>query len=145
MMTALSDIEVALLQRLSTLRIGAHGAFRSVDGLVGASKQRVLAHLSRQRMPAVLACYEGRKVSSGGTSIRVCLYVATESLRGGREARTGGPGVLGIHALLDCLRGALDQATLLGGCRLSLASEGSVAGDDRTAVYEQIYAVEETA
>jgi len=142
-MKALADIESALLQRLSMLRIGTAGAFKTIDALAGITGSRVLDHLRRRPKPAVLVRYGGRKRTSSGQPVQFSLHVASESLRGAGEARTGGDDVSGMHPLLDLLREALDGTTLLCGCRLALVTESAVADDDRAAVFQQTYEVEE--
>lgn len=143
-MTALMDIEIALVQRLSMLRLGTAGAFKTIDGLAGPGTSRVVDYVSGRLKPAALIRYLGRKRGSSGEPALVSFFVACESLRGGGEARTGGEGVAGAHRLLDLLRGALDGTTLLCGCRLAFSSEGAVVADDRVAVFQQTYEVEET-
>ena len=138
----MADIESALLQRLSMLRVGTAEAFKTVDGLAGTGTTRLMACLRRRPKPAVLVRYAGRKRGSTGRPVRLSLYVAAESLRGGGEARIGGDDVNGMHALLDLVRGALDGATLLCGCRLALVDESAVADDDRMVVFRQTYEVE---
>ncbi len=142
-MTALMDIEIALVQRVSMLRLGTAGAFKTIDGLAGPGTSRVVEHVGGRLKPAALVRYLGRKRGSSGEPACVSLFVVCESLRGGGEARTGGDGVTGAHQLLDLLRGALDGTTLLCGCRLAFSSEEAVAADDRVVVFQQTYTVEE--
>ncbi len=141
-MTALADIENALLQRLSMLRVGTAEAFKTIDGLAGTGTTRLMAWLRRRPKPAALVRYAGRKRTSTGQAVQLSLYVAAEGLRGDGEARIGGDDVNGMHPLLDLLREALDGATLLCGCRLGLVSESAVADDDRIVVFQQTYEVE---
>jgi len=143
-MTALMDIEIALVQRVSMLRLGTAGAFKTIDGLAGPGTSRVVEHVGGRLKPAALVRYLGRKRGSSGEPVRVSLFVACEGLRGGGEARIGGDGVAGVHRLLDLLRGALDETTLLCGCRLAFWSEEAVVADGRVIVFEQTYTVEET-
>jgi hypothetical protein len=144
-MTALADIESALMQRLSMLRTGTAGAFKTIEGLGGQSKARATECLQARRKPAAVVRYAGRKVSSSGEQTEFTIYVACESLRGSGEARTGGDGVLGMHPLLDLARGNLDGTALLCGCGLTLVSESAVSDDDRMLVFQQTYRIEETS
>lgn len=144
-MTGLADIESALLQRLSMLRLGTAAAFLSIEGLASTVKSRVLSHLRARRKPAAAISYDGQKASSSGRPVLFSLFIACESLRGGDEARTGGTGVVGMHGLLDLLRANLDGTTLLCGCGLSLINEALVSDDDRLIVFRQTYEVVETS
>lgn len=142
-MTALADIEGVLLHRLSLLRLGATGAFKTIDGFAGQGKARVVDHLRRRRKPAVLVSYGGRKRTSSGEPLQFSLFVATESLRGAGEPRTGGDDAVGMHRLLDLVRGSLDGTTLPCGMALALVGEGHRVDDDRLVVFEQRYEIEE--
>jgi len=142
-MASLRDIETAILQRLSLLRSGAAGAFRSVGGLAGRSAARVVEHLRHQRKPAVLVRYGVRKRTSTGLSVQWEFYVAVEGLRGAEEARLGADGVVGMHALLDLMRENLDGTRLPCGVRLGFVNEAAVADDGRLLVFQQTYEVED--
>ena len=142
-MRALADIEGMLLHRLSLLRLGPADAFETIDGFAGQGKARVVEDLRRRRKPAALVSYAGRTRTSSGESFRFSLFVATESLRGIGEPRTGGEGVLGMHRLLDLVRGSLDGTTLPCGVGLTLISEAHLVDDDRFVVFEQKYEIEE--
>jgi hypothetical protein len=144
-MTALADIETALLQRLSMLRNGTAGAFKTIDGLAGHSMTRLMEHLQRQRKPSLVVRYLGRKATSSQGRPQFLIYVAVEGLRGSDEARVGGDGVPGVHSLLDLVRGDLDGTTLLCGVRLTFVNEAAVADDERWLVFQQTYDVEEAA
>lgn len=144
-MNGLSDIESALLNRLSMLRLGVQGAPATVDGLACASKTRVMTHLRSLRKPAAVVSYAGQKTSSAGRNVLFSVHMACESLRGDGEARTGGDDVVGMHSLLDLIRQNLDGTRLPCGSMLSLVSESAVSDDDRLIVFQQTYAVEETS
>jgi hypothetical protein len=144
-MTQLVDIETALLHRLSMLRAGAAGAFKTIDGLAGHGMTRLMEHLQRQRKPSLVVRYAGRKATSSHARPQLLLYMAVEGARGNDEARVGGEGVSGMHALLDLVRGDLDGTMLLCGVRLTFVGEAPVADDDRWLVFQQTYDVQESA
>lgn len=142
-MSQLETLENAIVTLISAIQVGGQDVFAVVAGTSHAKGEGLTAALRRERKPAALVGYEGRRPAAGDEPVpeapRFFVAVAEESLRGAGEARVGGTGVAGGFDLLDRLTQALQDATVATDYRLAFVDEAVLAADDRTVLYRQRY------
>ncbi len=148
-MSQLETIEDAIVGAIAAIEVGGQDLFAVVRGTSSIERNAVMAEVRRERKPAALVAYDGRRTGAGdlpaAESPRCLVFAADESLRTGGEARVGGTGVAGGFDLLERLTLALEDATLAGEYRLVLTDESPLATDGRIVVYRQRYEAQRPA
>jgi hypothetical protein len=142
-MSQLESIEDAVVSLISSIQSGGQDVFAVVRGTSRFERSAVIAELRRERTPAALVGFDGRRGASGEPPVpeppRLAVYAADVGWRDGGEARVGGTGVAGGFDLLDRLTTALQDAVVVTNYRLVFIDESPFASDDRIVIHRQRY------
>lgn len=142
-MSALSELEDALVARLEDAMYGGEPAFATVQGVSGGNRVALRAALRRERMPAAYVAWLRENAAAEGGAARrgseFAVLVAERVLRLGSDPRHGDGSSIGVFALLEVVRGRLDDYEPRAGLRLTWRYARFIEADDRVAVYELGY------
>lgn len=143
-MSALGDIEDALVSRLGNLTFGGNPAFRMVRGQMISRSDAFPKELLRGPMPAATVSF--RSLFFDDTLLSTVrffsIYLASRNLRDQHDARHDADGSAGLFTLVESVNGDLDGATLATSFTSLLEGANTPTADSGTVTVRLTYSVQ---
>lgn len=144
-MSRLGDWETAIVEQLASLKVGGVPVFKTVRGVSGGARPALRAGLLREALPGAYVGFTFEPTAPETNILRIgpvySVLVAARALRVGSDARVGDGSTPGGLALIDQVRGALDNFVPDGLSQLNSLSVSFEYADERSVIYELMYRV----